>query len=115
MTNNPKFELILEKKKFILNNYNYLPEVKNCCTKNEVTDEKEHGNCWLLNCYDVTIMWKTKLNSLNLLKKESSTIPGLVGKALGFALEFYGDRNDQTAVSRLLSGHLKCLTFESCR
>ncbi|GFY04331.1 hypothetical protein TNCV_4414191 [Trichonephila clavipes] len=31
------------------------------------------------------------------------------------ALEFDGDRNDQTAVSRLLSGYLKCMTFESVR
>ncbi|GFX09872.1 hypothetical protein TNCV_3565501 [Trichonephila clavipes] len=30
-------------------------------------------------------------------------------------LVFDGDRNDQTAVSRLLSGHLKCMTFESAR
>ncbi|GFW82235.1 hypothetical protein TNCV_3817161 [Trichonephila clavipes] len=31
------------------------------------------------------------------------------------ALEFDGDRNDETAVSRLLSKHLKCMTFESGR
>ncbi|GFT23725.1 hypothetical protein TNCV_3511871 [Trichonephila clavipes] len=33
----------------------------------------------------------------------------------GDALELDGDRNDQSAVSSLLSGHLKCMTFESGR
>ncbi|GFT88554.1 hypothetical protein TNCV_5000371 [Trichonephila clavipes] len=40
---------------------------------------------------------------------------GISRKSPGGALEFDGDRNDQTAVSRLLSGHLKCMTFESGR
>ncbi|GFY39925.1 uncharacterized protein TNIN_207781 [Trichonephila inaurata madagascariensis] len=41
--------------------------------------------------------------------------PVISKKSPGGALEFDGDRNDQTAVSRLLSGHLKCMTFESVR
>ncbi|GFT59317.1 RNase H domain-containing protein [Trichonephila clavipes] len=41
--------------------------------------------------------------------------PGISRKSPGGALEFDGDRNDQTAVSILLSGHLKCMTFESGR
>ncbi|GFT79422.1 uncharacterized protein TNCV_604331 [Trichonephila clavipes] len=36
-------------------------------------------------------------------------------KSPGGALEFDGNRNDQTVVSRLLSGHLKDMTFESGR
>ncbi|GFW55698.1 uncharacterized protein TNCV_120821 [Trichonephila clavipes] len=39
--------------------------------------------------------------------------PGISRKGPGGALEFDGDRYDQTAVSRLLSGHLKCMNFES--
>ncbi|GFY13432.1 uncharacterized protein TNCV_1803031 [Trichonephila clavipes] len=38
---------------------------------------------------------------------------GLVGKDLEGALEFNRIRKDQTAVSRLLSGHLKGMTFKS--
>ncbi|GFT00716.1 RNase H domain-containing protein [Trichonephila clavipes] len=41
--------------------------------------------------------------------------PGISRKSSGGALEFDGDRNDQTAVSRFLSGYLKCITFESGR
>ncbi|GFY51315.1 uncharacterized protein TNIN_139031 [Trichonephila inaurata madagascariensis] len=41
--------------------------------------------------------------------------PGINRKSPRGALEFDGDTNDQTAVSRLLSGHLKCMTFESGR
>ncbi|GFY48665.1 uncharacterized protein TNIN_246091 [Trichonephila inaurata madagascariensis] len=41
--------------------------------------------------------------------------PGISRKIPGGALEFYGNRKDQTAVSRLLSGHLKGMTFESGR
>ncbi|GFY39914.1 hypothetical protein TNIN_69571 [Trichonephila inaurata madagascariensis] len=41
--------------------------------------------------------------------------PGISRKSPGGALEFDGDRNDQTAVSRLLSRHLKCMAFESGR
>ncbi|GFW60609.1 kinesin-like protein KIF11 [Trichonephila clavipes] len=40
---------------------------------------------------------------------------GISRKSPGGALEFDGDRNDQTTVSRFLSGHLKCMTFESGR
>ncbi|GFS50841.1 uncharacterized protein TNIN_136611 [Trichonephila inaurata madagascariensis] len=39
--------------------------------------------------------------------------PGNSRKSPGGALEFEGNKNDQTAVSRLLSGHLKDMTFES--
>ncbi|GFS50770.1 hypothetical protein TNCV_4847081 [Trichonephila clavipes] len=39
--------------------------------------------------------------------------PGISRKRPRGALEFDGDRNDQTAVSRLLRGHLKCMIFES--
>ncbi|GFY31022.1 uncharacterized protein TNCV_4359291 [Trichonephila clavipes] len=41
--------------------------------------------------------------------------PGSSRKSPGGALEFDGNRNDQTAVTRLLSGHLKCMTFKSGR
>ncbi|GFX89036.1 uncharacterized protein TNCV_2853361 [Trichonephila clavipes] len=41
--------------------------------------------------------------------------PGISRKSPGGALEFDGDRKDQTAASRLLSGHLKCMSFESGR
>ncbi|GFV38581.1 uncharacterized protein TNCV_132201 [Trichonephila clavipes] len=41
--------------------------------------------------------------------------PRISRKSLGGALEFDGDRNEQTAVSKLLSRHLKCMTFESGR
>ncbi|GFU07534.1 transposable element Tcb1 transposase [Trichonephila clavipes] len=41
--------------------------------------------------------------------------PGISRKSPGGALEFDGNRNDQTAVSRLLSWHLKSMTFESGR
>ncbi|GFW40946.1 uncharacterized protein TNCV_4369941 [Trichonephila clavipes] len=42
--------------------------------------------------------------------------PGISKKSPGGGtLEFDGDRNDQMAVSRLLSGYLKCITFESDR
>ncbi|GFT00897.1 replication factor C subunit 3 [Trichonephila clavipes] len=41
--------------------------------------------------------------------------PGTSRKSPGGALEFDGNRKHQTAVSRLLSGHLKGLTFESGR
>ncbi|GFV83980.1 hypothetical protein TNCV_1479821 [Trichonephila clavipes] len=41
--------------------------------------------------------------------------PGISRKSTGGALEFDGDRNDRTAVSRLLSGHVNCITFESYR
>ncbi|GFX58988.1 uncharacterized protein TNCV_4391251 [Trichonephila clavipes] len=41
--------------------------------------------------------------------------PGNRRKSPGGALEFDGNRNDQTAVSRLLSGHLKGMAFESGR
>ncbi|GFW13094.1 uncharacterized protein TNCV_3330261 [Trichonephila clavipes] len=41
--------------------------------------------------------------------------PGISRKCPGGALEFDGDRNDQTAVCKLLSGQLKSMTFESGR
>ncbi|GFY68813.1 uncharacterized protein TNIN_288331 [Trichonephila inaurata madagascariensis] len=41
--------------------------------------------------------------------------PGISRKSRGGASEFDGNRKDQTAVSRLLSGHLKGMTFESGR
>ncbi|GFX01802.1 hypothetical protein TNCV_1022051 [Trichonephila clavipes] len=37
--------------------------------------------------------------------------PGNSRKSPGDAVEFGGDRNNQTAVYRLRSGHLKCMTF----
>ncbi|GFS83177.1 hypothetical protein TNCV_1287591 [Trichonephila clavipes] len=40
---------------------------------------------------------------------------GISRKSPGDALEFDGDGNDQTALSKLLRGHLKCMTFESGR
>ncbi|GFY69809.1 uncharacterized protein TNIN_255211 [Trichonephila inaurata madagascariensis] len=39
--------------------------------------------------------------------------PGISRKGPGGALEFDGNRKDQMAVSRFLSGHLKGMTFES--
>ncbi|GFY49863.1 RNase H domain-containing protein [Trichonephila inaurata madagascariensis] len=39
--------------------------------------------------------------------------PGISRKSPGGALEFDGNRNDQTAVSKLLSGHSKGITFKS--
>ncbi|GFY76358.1 hypothetical protein TNIN_198341 [Trichonephila inaurata madagascariensis] len=39
--------------------------------------------------------------------------PDISRKSPGGALESDGDRKDQTIVSRWLSGHLKCMTFES--
>ncbi|GFT69681.1 uncharacterized protein TNCV_1298841 [Trichonephila clavipes] len=41
--------------------------------------------------------------------------PGNNRKIPGGALEFDVNRNEQTAVSRLFSGHLKGMTFESGR
>ncbi|GFU92268.1 uncharacterized protein TNCV_1338491 [Trichonephila clavipes] len=41
--------------------------------------------------------------------------PGISRKCPGSALEFDGNRKDQQAVSRLLSGNLKGMTFESGR
>ncbi|GFV02680.1 hypothetical protein TNCV_2743531 [Trichonephila clavipes] len=41
--------------------------------------------------------------------------PGISRKSPGGSLEFYGNRNDQTAVFRLLSGHLEGMAFESGR
>ncbi|GFW43195.1 hypothetical protein TNCV_1349591 [Trichonephila clavipes] len=44
-----------------------------------------------------------------------SNHPGISRKSSGGALEFDEYRKDQTAESRFLSGHLKCMTFESGR
>ncbi|GFX08618.1 uncharacterized protein TNCV_4171171 [Trichonephila clavipes] len=41
--------------------------------------------------------------------------PGIIRKSARDALEFDGNRNEQTAVSKLLSGYLKGMTFESGR
>ncbi|GFY37288.1 uncharacterized protein TNIN_409091 [Trichonephila inaurata madagascariensis] len=41
--------------------------------------------------------------------------PGISRKSPGGVLEFDGDGNNQMVVSRLLSEHLKCMTFESGR
>ncbi|GFW65118.1 hypothetical protein TNCV_393841 [Trichonephila clavipes] len=41
--------------------------------------------------------------------------PGISRKSSGGALEFDRNRNEKTTVSRLLSGHLKDMTFESAR
>ncbi|GFV42321.1 hypothetical protein TNCV_3165521 [Trichonephila clavipes] len=38
--------------------------------------------------------------------------PGISRKSPEAALECEGDRNDQTVVFRLFSGHLKCMTLE---
>lgn len=40
---------------------------------------------------------------------------GISRKSPGGALEFVGDRVDQTAVSRLISGHLKSMIYDSGR
>ncbi|GFW40993.1 hypothetical protein TNCV_414021 [Trichonephila clavipes] len=42
-------------------------------------------------------------------------LTGISSKSPEGTLEFDGGRNDQTAVSRWLSEHLKCMTFESNR
>ncbi|GFV62138.1 uncharacterized protein TNCV_4109411 [Trichonephila clavipes] len=41
--------------------------------------------------------------------------PGISRKSPGGVLEFVGNKKNKTAVSRLLSGHLKGMTFESGR
>ncbi|GFV18077.1 uncharacterized protein TNCV_168811 [Trichonephila clavipes] len=47
-------------------------------------------------------------------RKSGRPLP-TTARCLGGALEFDGNRKDQTAVSRLLSGHLKGMAFESGR
>ncbi|GFT32835.1 hypothetical protein TNCV_5038821 [Trichonephila clavipes] len=61
------------------------------------------------------LFWGTKENTRVLLIFGIILHPRINRKNPGGALEFDGDRNDQTAVSRLLSAHLKCMIFESGR
>ncbi|GFX68285.1 RNase H domain-containing protein [Trichonephila clavipes] len=86
---------------------------------NEVTDFLAKRGCSETATTDYALTYR-EIYSLMKIKDKQVWIappdhPGISRKSPGGVLEFDGDRNDKTAVSRLLSGHLKCMTFESGR
>ena len=86
---------------------------------NETADILAKRGCSGLPNEDYTLTYK---EIFSIKKKEDRQVwltppthPWFSRKTPGGALEFEGNRHDQTAVSRLISGHLKNMTFESGR
>ncbi|GFX70910.1 RNase H domain-containing protein [Trichonephila clavipes] len=86
---------------------------------NEVADFLAKRGCSGIATTDYALAYREMYSLVKIKDKQVWMAlphqPGISRKSPGRALEFGGDRNDETAVSRMLSGHLKCMTFESGR
>ncbi|GFW34673.1 RNase H domain-containing protein [Trichonephila clavipes] len=86
---------------------------------NEVADFLAKRGCSGIATTDYALTYREIYSLLKIKDKEVWIVPpdypGISRKCSGGALEFDGNRNKQTAVSRLFSGHLKDMTFESGR
>ncbi|GFU25358.1 RNase H domain-containing protein [Trichonephila clavipes] len=86
---------------------------------NEVADFLANRDCSGIATTDYSLAYREMYSLVKIKDKQVWMAlphhPRISRKSPGSALEFDGDRNDQTAVSRMLSGHLKCMTFESGR
>ncbi|GFU51392.1 putative RNA-directed DNA polymerase from transposon BS [Trichonephila clavipes] len=86
---------------------------------NEVSDFLAKRGCSEIATTDYALTYR-EIYSLRKIKDRQVWMAppdhsGISRKSPVGALEFDGDRNDQKAASRLLSGHLKCMTFEPVR
>ncbi|GFW96727.1 RNase H domain-containing protein [Trichonephila clavipes] len=86
---------------------------------NEVADFLAKSGCSEIATTDYALTYRDIYSSLKIKDKQVWIAPpdhsGISRKSPGGALEFDGNINDQMAVSRLLSGHLKGMTFQSGR
>ncbi|GFX30810.1 RNase H domain-containing protein [Trichonephila clavipes] len=86
---------------------------------NEVADFLAKRGCSEIATINYALTYR-EIYSLMKIKDKQVWIappdhPGISRKSPGGALKFDGNRNDQTAVFRLISGHFKDMTFESGR
>ncbi|GFX80989.1 RNase H domain-containing protein [Trichonephila clavipes] len=96
--------------------FQWIPSYVNA-SGNEVANFLAKRGCSKIATTDYALTYR-EIYSLMKIKDKQVWIappdhPGISRKSPEGALEFDGNRNEQMAVSRLLSGHLKSMTFES--